>query len=270
LLVAAQSLRFGRSFALKIIAFAAGFDPRHYLLLARCGPSPRYAQQEFEMYTPPLFKQDRAASLAFAEARGFGTVCAWDGNRPTASSLPFYLTESDDGMPRALFHVARQNPLAKLAGGTTSWLLAVNGPDAYVSADWYVSPDQVPTWLYQSVHLTGMVRALSDDELAAQIDRLSAKFENWLLPKPPWTTSKMTAVRLDALKKAIVGLVMTVEDVEGSFKLNQTKADVDFVAVATALASQADASARQIAQLMYEVRPKAFAQESKKFERSVP
>jgi predicted FMN-binding regulatory protein PaiB len=34
-----------------------------------------------------------------------------------------------------------------------SWLLAVNAADAYVSADWYASPDQVPTWLYQAVHL---------------------------------------------------------------------------------------------------------------------
>ena len=38
---------------------------------------------------------------------------------------------------------------------TSSWLMAVNGADAYVSPDWYVSPDQVPTWLYQAVHLTG-------------------------------------------------------------------------------------------------------------------
>jgi transcriptional regulator len=222
------------------------------------------------MYTPPLFKQDRSESLAFAEARGFGTFCAWDGNRPIASSLPFYLTNSEDGTLRAAFHVARQNPLAKLAGGATSWLLAVSGPDAYVSADWYVSADQVPTWLYQSVHLTGTVRTLSDDELAVQINTLSAKFENWLLPKPPWTTAKMTATRLDALKTAIVGLVMTVEDVEGSFKLNQTKSDADFSAVATALASQSDASARQIAQLMRQTRPKAFAEESNELERSVP
>ena len=33
------------------------------------------------MYTPPMFKPDRAASLAFAQARGFGTVCAWDGGK---------------------------------------------------------------------------------------------------------------------------------------------------------------------------------------------
>jgi transcriptional regulator len=111
---------------------------------------------------------------------------------------------------------------------------------------------------------------LSDVELAVQIDTLSAKFENWLAPKPPWTPAKMTAARLDAMKKAIVGLVMTVEEVEGSFKLNQTKSDTDFAAVANALALRADAGARQIARLMRETRPQAFAQQSNELERSEP
>jgi transcriptional regulator len=222
------------------------------------------------MYTPPMFKPDRAASLAFAERRGFATVCAFDGNKPIASLLPFYLDYADDGTARAAFHVARHNPLVRLAGGTSSWLLAVSGADAYVSPDWYVSPDQVPTWLYQAVHLTGTVRQLSDDELAVQIDTLSAKFENRLAPKKPWTTSKMTAGRLEALKKAIVGLVMTVEDVEGSFKLNQHKSEADYTAVAGALASQSEAGSQQIAQLMREARPEAFANETNRFERSVP
>ena len=210
------------------------------------------------MYTPPPFKPDRAASLAFAEARGFGLVCAWDGVKPTASPLPFYLSFAADGTPRALFHVARHNPLIKLADGTTSWLLAVNGADAYVSPDWYVSPDQVPTWLYQAVHLTGTVRALSDDELAEQIETLSAKFENRLLPKKPWLSSKMTAGRLDAMKKAIVGLEMTVEEIEGSFKLNQHKSEADYSAISNALASQGGSGSQQIAGLMREVRPQAF------------
>src|SRR5436189_3942170 len=159
------------------------------------------------MYTPPPFKPDRAASLAFAQARGFGAACAWDGTKPVASSLPFYLTWANDGTPRALFHVARHNPLIKLADGTTSWLLAVSGANAYVSPDWYVSPDQVPTWLYQAVHLTGPVRKLSDDELAVQVDTLSAKFETWLAPKKPWTSAKLTGGRFEAMKRAIVGLV---------------------------------------------------------------
>ena len=206
------------------------------------------------MYTPPMFKPDRAASLAFAEARGFATACAWDGNKPIASSLPFYLGYAPDGTPQAMFHVARHNPLVRLAGGTSSWLLAVSGADAYVSPDWYVSPDQVPTWLYQAVHLTGPVRKLSDDELSAQIETLSAKFENWLAPKKPWKSSKMTAGRLDAMKKAIVGLVMTIEDVEGSFKLNQHKSDADHVAIASALTQGRDEAARTIGKQMVALR----------------
>jgi transcriptional regulator len=207
------------------------------------------------MYTPPMFKPDRAASLAFAQTRGFGLVCAWDGKKPIASPLPFYLTFADDGTPRAAFHVARHNPLAKLAGGTASWLLAVTGADAYVSPDWYVSPDQVPTWLYEVVHLTGTVRTLSDDELAEQIETLSAKFEDRLLPKKPWKSSKMTAGRLDALKKAIVGMVMTVEEVEGSFKLNQHKSDADHAAIASAMLQRPDEAAQTIGKQMVALRP---------------
>jgi transcriptional regulator len=219
------------------------------------------------MYTPPPFKPDRTASLAFAEGRGFGLVCASSGTRPIASLVPFYLSYAADGTPQAAFHVARHNPLVKLADAAPPWLLAITSADAYVSADWYVSPDQVPTWLYQAVHLTGPVRKMSDDELALQIDTLSAKFEERLLPKKPWTSAKMTAGRLEAMKKAIVGLSMTVEEIEGSFKLNQHKSEADYVAIAGALAARADTGAQQIAGLMRQTRPQAF-DESDRLERS--
>src|ERR1700676_5730940 len=214
------------------------------------------------MYTPPMFKPERAASLAFAEARGFGTVCAWDGSRPVASSLPFILSYADDGTPQAAFHVARHNPLVNLAGGTSSWLMAVNGVDAYVSADWCASPDQVPTWLYQAVHLSGPVHVMTGQELAGHLDALSAKFESWLAPKPPWIAGEMTAGRREAMMQAIVGLVMTVEEIEGSFKLNQHKSDVDHAAVSNALALQADPGAQQLARTMRAMRPQAFAVET--------
>jgi transcriptional regulator len=154
-----------------------------------------------------------------------------------------------------MFHVARQNGLVKLADGTSSWLLVVNGADAYLSPDWYVSPDQVPTWLYQAIHLTGTVRRLSDDELGAHLDLLSAKFESRLAPKPPWLSSKMTAGRLDAMKKAIVGLVMCVDEIEGSFKLAQHKSDADYAGAADALALQPEAGARVLASEMRALRP---------------
>ena len=207
------------------------------------------------MFTRPLFQPDRAASLAFAAARGFGTVCAYDGTRPVASALPFCLEYLSDGTPVAAFHVARGNRLAALADGKSPWLIAANGADAYVSPHWYASPDQVPTWLYETVHLSGPVRAMCGNELADHLDALSGKFESWLAPKPPWTTASMTAGRREAMMKAITGLVMRVEDMEGSFKLNQHKSDVDHVAVAGGLSRQAGADARAIAERMVALRP---------------
>ncbi len=215
------------------------------------------------MFTRPSFEPDRAASLAFVGARGFGVVCAYDGGRPVASSLPFCLEYLSDGTPCVSFHVARGNALASLAGGKSScnssqkssWLLAVNGADAYVSPHWYASPDQVPTWLYQAVHLSGPVRTMTGQELAGHLDALSARFESWLAPKPPWTTSEVTAGRREAMMQAIVGLVMTVEEIEGSFKLNQHKSDVDHVGVATALMRQPEAAAQMIGKQMGALRP---------------
>ncbi len=207
------------------------------------------------MYTPPLFKPDRAASLAFAEARGFGVICAHDGTRPVASSLPFCMEYLNDGTPCVAFHVARGNALAALANSKSSWLLAVNGADAYVSPHWYVSPDQVPTWLYQAVHLSGPVRTMPAKQLSDHLDALSAKFEAWLAPKPPWLASEVSTGRREALMQAIVGLVMTVENIEGSFKLNQHKSDVDHVAIANELVRQPDEAAQAIAKQMVALRP---------------
>jgi len=205
------------------------------------------------MYVPPQFQPDRSGCLAFAAARGFGTVCAWDGDKPVAAPVPFCMDFSSNGTPLLSFHVARGNPLTRLGNGRSRWLMAVNGADAYVSPDWYASPNQVPTWLYQSVHLTGPAAVMSDAELAAHLDDLTATFES-SLPRP-WTVAKLPAGRREAMRQGIVGVMMRVDVVEGSFKLNQHKSDADHQAIATALARQADPAERAIASQMIALRP---------------
>ncbi len=61
------------------------------------------------------------------------------------------------------------------------------------------------------------------------------------------------------MKKAIVGLVMTVDEIGGSFKLNQHKSDVDHMAVASALARQPAAAAQLLAGEMRALRPQLLA-----------
>ena len=48
---------------------------------------------------------------------------------------------------------------------------------------------------------------------------------------------------------------MTIETIEGNFKLNQHKSDEDHVAIANALAAQDDPSAQAIAKRMVALRP---------------
>ena len=203
------------------------------------------------MYVPPAFQVDRTTSLEFAGSHGFGLACAFDGEKPIASPLPFVIDYASDGTPRLSCHVARGNPLVACADGRASWLVAVNGPHTYISPHWYASPDQVPTWLYQTVHLSGPARTMSADELVDNLERLSAKFEAWLEPKPAWTMAEISSGRREMLLKAIVGIVVTVERVEGAFKLNQTKSDADAASVADALSEQKNADARAIAGLLH-------------------
>src|SRR4030095_10017780 len=153
------------------------------------------------------------------------------------------------------FHVARANPLAQMAEKGGTWLVAVQGHDAYVSPDWYASADQVPTWLYEAVHLSGPVRVIPGDHTRGHTERLSGTFEKWLAPKLEWKLDKVADKRREMLLKAIVAVEMTIETIEGNFKLNQHKSDEDHVAVANALSAQPDPSAQAIATRMVAPRP---------------
>jgi transcriptional regulator len=179
------------------------------------------------MYIPPAFKTDDATALAFAAKRGFGTLIAVDGGRPVASHLPFLLHGDNPAAVRIEMHVARANPLHEIIGRAPDVLLTVMGPDTYISPDWYASADQVSTWNYVSVHLSGTARTIEQTANLGHADRLSARFEADLLPKKPWTSAKMTPARREAMLKAIVGIEITVTKIEAQWKLGQHKQPAD-------------------------------------------
>ena len=113
----------------------------------------------------------------------------------------------------------------------------------------------MPTWLYEAVHLSGPVRVVPGDHTQGHVERLSTTFESWLAPKPEWKLDKVSDRKREMLLKAIVAVEMTVESIEGSFKLNQHKSDEDHVAIASALSAQDDPSAQAIAKRMIALRP---------------
>ena len=62
--------------------------------------------------------------------------------------------------------------------------------------------------------------------------------------------AEISSGRREMLLKAIVGIVVTVERVEGAFKLNQTKSDADAASVADALSEQKNSDAWALGALL--------------------
>jgi transcriptional regulator len=178
--------------------------------------------------------EDRATLLAFVAAHPFVTLAASVKGVPMIAQAPVVIREFDDEIALD-FHVSRGNALAQpMVQGFPAVALAT-AEGAYISPDWYESADQVPTWNYRSVEAHGFVAPLSDDELIAQLDALSAQEEARLAPKPPWTRQKMSAGRFEAMLRGIVGGRLTVERLSGTFKLSQNKADADRAGAAAGL-----------------------------------
>ncbi len=173
------------------------------------------------MHPNPVF-HDAAADrdLAFARARAFGVLAVVEDGLPHLSHVPFLL---DPGGGTADLHLVRSNPIARMGAGPHPAKIAVSGPDRYVSPDWYGVADQVPTWNYIAVHLTGTLERLPQEQMHEMLERQSAAYEAQLLPKAPWTTGKMTPEVLDRMMRQIVPFRFAVTGVDGTWKLGQNK-----------------------------------------------
>lgn len=185
------------------------------------------------MHPNPAFRQGPTAlNLDLARIRGFGTLCLNGDPAPMLSHVPFAL---DATGTMAELHLVRSNPIARAVTAPTPAVIAVMGPDGYVSPDWYDTPDQVPTWNYVATHLHGTLAPAPPETMRAHLDRLSAGFEARLSPKTPWTTGKMTPDALDRMVRQILPFRFDIAEIDGTWKLNQNKPDAARAGAATAI-----------------------------------
>ncbi|HEX3887602.1 MAG TPA: FMN-binding negative transcriptional regulator [Phenylobacterium sp.] len=181
-----------------------------------------------------FLETEEAVLLAHLARHSFVTLAAAPAGRPLVAHAPVLVRRLDEGLVLD-FHLSRGNALAPfLAEGFRAVAVSL-AADAYVSPDWYESQGAVPTWNYASVEAEGPVAALDDAGLIALLDDLSVQEEARLAPKPAWTRAKMAPGRFDAMRRSIVGARMSVERLEGTFKLSQNKDEADRAGVIAAL-----------------------------------
>lgn len=201
------------------------------------------------MYVPPMFRVPDDDVWPFVEARRFGTLIAVDGTRAVTANVPFFIDRTGP-RPRLECHVARANPIHAVIPNAPEVTLLIDGPDAYISPDWYITPGQVPTWNYQRAELRGICRMMDDVNYAAHVERLSYIFEQRLLPKKIWSMDKVPPERLAMMYKAIVCFEIDVTEVTASFKLSQNKTAADRETAALYLMDRPDTNSHAIAHAM--------------------
>lgn len=170
------------------------------------------------MYTPKHFVETRVEALhGLIRAYPFATLVTRAVDGLTANHLPFELVgEVLHG------HVARGNELAQLDGAEV--LLVFQGPDGYISPNWYPSKHEtgreVPTWNYAVVHVHGRLRVIDD---AAWLRRLLETLtDHHEAGQPqPWKISDAPEDHIEKSLRAIVGLEVAIDRIEGKFKLSQ-------------------------------------------------
>jgi transcriptional regulator len=190
--------------------------------------------------------EDRIAMLRFVGQRSFAHIFTAAKEGLFVVHAPLLVTAGG----KIWFHVARRNRITPHLAGR-NLLLSVAGRDAYQSANWYVSDNQVPTWHYETVEIQGPARELADSELVELLDCLSEVMEGRYSPEAPWTRAKMEPGKFEAMLRAIVGFEVDPVEMRGTRKFNQHKGEADLTAT---IAGQVNVGRGDIVAAIDEVR----------------
>lgn len=175
------------------------------------------------------------------------------------------VTVGQDGYPLAtllpvvwqgdtvIAHMARANPHWTEIGDGSPVLLVVAGPQAYISPSWYASKTEhgrvVPTWNYSAVQIAGRATIRQDaDWLRAVVDDLVERHEAHR--EVPWSTLDAPEKYIRGQLRAIVGIEIAVERVEGKAKLSQNRSAADRQGVVEGLRQESSHGASDVADEM--------------------
>ncbi len=205
------------------------------------------------MYQPDHFRVDDLPQMhALMRARPFAALVSAGAAGLYATHLPTVLR--DDGPFGTIeCHLARANPHWKdLATGGEA-LMIFQGPDAYVTPNWYPSKAEhqkvVPTWNYAVVHAYGSPEVMQDgDWLRRHVGELTAQQET--SEAKPWAVSDAPESYIDVMLRGIVGFRFAVTRLEGKWKMSQNREMKDRAGVVTGLGKRGAGDDPEVAALV--------------------
>ena len=207
------------------------------------------------MYIPQSFaERDQQVVYDFMEQHPLATLIT-SAKGLYATHLPL-LVDRERGLLEG--HIARANPHHRDMAPGSEALVIFNGPDAYITPQWYASKKEhgrvVPTWNYASVHVYGTVTFVDDAEyLRGKLEALTTRHE--AAREQPWHVSDAPAEYIERQLAAIVGVQVAIARVEGKWKMSQNRSAADIEGVVRGLTSEPSEVVRQVGAIVAARRP---------------
>ncbi|BBY26635.1 FMN-binding negative transcriptional regulator [Mycolicibacterium sediminis] len=175
------------------------------------------------MYVPPKFAMTPDETAAALAAARFAHLVSHAPDGLHVTPLPLMYDRATHAL---IGHVARANPHA-LAEGAES-VATFAGPHAYVSPGFYATKAEtgkvVPTWNYDVLAVYGRLVIHDDpDWVLDLVTRLTDLHEDGR--EQPWQVSDAPEPFVAGQLKAIVGVSLPVDRVEGKAKMSQNQPD---------------------------------------------
>jgi len=192
------------------------------------------------MYVPPAFSQlDITVVREFIRAYPLGLVVTAGPAGLCANPIPCLIDPAGE-YGRLRFHLASANPQSIELGVVSECLVAFQGPNAYISPNWYPSKKEsgkvVPTWNYLAVHVWGRPRVIDDPEwIRRQIEDLTREQERGTAP---WHVADAPGHFITSQQKGILGVEVDIDRVAAKWKLSQNRSEADRRGVASGLRSE--------------------------------
>lgn len=195
------------------------------------------------MYNFSYFKEkDRQTILDFLEQHPFAFLTGSNSEgKQCATQIPV-LFEERNGDLFLQGHIMRNTDHHKAFNENPNVLVVFTGPSTYVSASWYTNPQIGSTWNYMSVHISGQIEYMSNDELIEFMRKFTLKFEKG--NKDSQTIyDNLPDSFLSKMMPVIVGFRIKADKIENVFKLSQNRDEKSYTNIISKLEEQGGDSA---------------------------
>ena len=207
------------------------------------------------MYIPQIFEEtDPHKLMSIISRYSFATLITNSTSGLEANHIPLFVNRSND---RDVLqgHLSKANPLWQSVPDRSEVLVVFQGPNAYISPNYYPSKKEhgkvVPTWNYVAVHVKGTITYIHDEQWnKAMINNLTNQHEQ--AQATPWSIADAPNEYIQKMLSAIVGIEIEMSSIVGKWKVSQNQSADNKSGVIAGLSCINHSDAQSMAELVKE------------------